>query len=87
MARLPLLAQNADCPTVAALAQVDNPYYDFSDMVRRLSGVNTSFTPPANPPVYHVGDRETFYMPSDDSYVESRFGRFYAGGFTGKQGG
>lgn len=59
---LPALSQDAEYPTLEALAQLEIPAFDFSDMVGRMSGIDTSYAPPANPTQYEIGDRETFRL-------------------------
>ncbi len=59
---LPLAAQESEYPTLEALANLEVPAFDYVDMVGRMSGIDTSYAPPANPPPYEVGDRETFRL-------------------------
>ncbi len=63
-------AQSADYPTLDALSELDVPYYSYADMIRRISDVDISFTPPSSPPDYQIGDQESFYLPTDDSYEQ-----------------
>lgn len=62
---LAIQAQDSEFPTLDALANLEIPGYSFVDMVRRLSWQDANYTPPANPPVYEIGDRETFMLPID----------------------
>ncbi|MCY3782018.1 MAG: hypothetical protein OXG78_17015, partial [Chloroflexi bacterium] len=68
LSHLPIAAQSADFPTLDALSELDVPYYSYEDMIRRISHSDIRFTPASSPPVYQVGDRESFYLPVDDSY-------------------
>ena len=56
----PLHAQDSDYPTLDALAKVEIPIFNYADMVGRMSRIDTSYTPPASPPKYTLGDTETF---------------------------
>ena len=68
----PALAQDADYPTLAALADLEVPALDYVDMVGRMTGVNTELAPPAEPPHYEIGDREVFMLPmGEDIAFES----------------
>ncbi len=58
----PALAQDADYPTLAALANLEVPAFDYAEMVARMSGKDTSYAPPTEPPHYEIGDRETFTL-------------------------
>ena len=58
----PALAQDADYPTLAAMANLEVPAFDYVDMVGRMTGKDTGFAPPAEPPHYEVGDREVFTL-------------------------
>ena len=60
--QLPTLGQDADYPTLAALANLEVPAFDFVDMIGRMSGKDTSFAPPTDPPHYAIGDFETFTL-------------------------
>lgn len=69
---LPALAQDAEYPTVEALAMMEIPAFDYADMVGRMSGANASQAPPANPPQYEIGAREPFILVfGEDIYYES----------------
>ena len=69
---LPALSQDAEYPTVEALANVAVPYFDYVDMVNRMSGPQAIHVPPENPPQYEVGDRERFTLIwGEDIYYES----------------
>ena len=58
----PALAQDAEYPTLAALANLEVPAFDYVDMVGRMSGKDTSYAPPTEPPHYEIGDSETFTL-------------------------
>lgn len=60
--QLSLLAQNSDFPTLEALAKVELPAFDYVDVVDRMSPMDVRHVPPASPPAYSVGDRETFRL-------------------------
>jgi len=60
--QFPALAQEADYPTLEALANLEVPPFDYVDMVGRMSGKDTSHAPPAEPPHYEIGDREVFTL-------------------------
>lgn len=60
--QLPALAQDARYPTLDALAKLEVPAFDYADMVSRMSGKDTSYAPPTEPPHYEIGDRETFML-------------------------
>ncbi|MCY4020481.1 MAG: immune inhibitor A [Chloroflexi bacterium] len=66
------LAQDVDFPTLDALAKVEIPTFNFAEMVGRMSRIDTSYTPPANPPKYSLGDTETFNvdMGADEISVQ-----------------
>ncbi len=66
------LAQDGDFPTLDELATMEIPRFDFAEMVGRMSRIDTSYTPPANPPDYAVGDIETFIvdMGADEDSVQ-----------------
>ena len=69
---LPALSQDAEYPTVEALAMMEIPAFDYADMVGRMSGTNASQAPPANPPQYDIGAREPFILVfGEDIYYES----------------
>ncbi len=59
---LPALAQEADYPTLDALANMEVPPVDYADLVGRMNNVHTSYQAPTDPPQYKVGDREAFRM-------------------------
>ena len=66
---LPLQAQNTEYPTLDAMADVEIPAFDYMDMVGRMLVTDPSYTPPANPPEYELGDREVFrvFMGADET--------------------
>lgn len=69
---MPALSQDAEYPTVEALANVTVPYFDYVDMVNRMSGPQAIHVPPENPPKYEVGDRKTFTLVwGKDIYYET----------------
>lgn len=59
---LPALAQDGEYPTLAALANMRVPAFDYVDMVDRMSPMNTDHSPPAERPQYEIGDREQFRL-------------------------
>lgn len=59
---LPTFAQDADFPTLAALANLDVPAFRYADMVDRMSWQNPNYNPPSQPPNYELGDREWFRL-------------------------
>ena len=68
---LPALAQDAAYPTLEALATLEIPAFSYVDMVGRMSGRDTSYAPPAEPPVYEIGARESFTLIwGQDIYFE-----------------
>ena len=60
--QLPLLAQRSEFPTLDALAAIDLPAFDYVEAVDRMSPMDVNHTPPASPPDYALGDRETFRL-------------------------
>ena len=67
---LPAGAQDSEYPTLDALAKLEIPAFDRADVVRRLSRIDTSHTPPSAPPDYQIGDRESFNVPLRDGEKE-----------------
>lgn len=63
---LPLAAQESEFPTLAALEQLEIPFYDYADMLRRLSGFNPTYSLPTAAPDYQIGDRWAFTVPAND---------------------
>ncbi len=63
-------AQDHDFPTLAALASLDVPAFDFVDMASRMSTLDANPAPPAEPPQYSIGDRRTLnlYFSRDGEY-------------------
>lgn len=59
---LPLAAQESEFPTLAALADVDVPAFQFVEMVGRMSSEDTHFTPPAEPARYEIGQRDSLRL-------------------------
>ena len=59
---LPTQSQDAEFPTLEALANLDIPAFDYAEMVGRMSSANPNHVPPANPPHYEIGDREWFNL-------------------------
>lgn len=70
--QLPMRAQDADYPTLAALTNLEIPAFDFVDMVDRLSRKNTDYTPPESPPQYELGDRERFTLSYGEDFDDKR---------------
>ena len=58
--RSTILAQDSDYPSLDAVAKVEIPTFNYVDMVGRMSRIDTSYTPPASPPKYTLGDTQTF---------------------------
>ncbi len=58
--QLSLHAQDSEFPTLDAWANMTVPAFNYADMVGRMSRIDTSYTPPASPPKYTLGDTETF---------------------------
>ena len=65
MLAAPIWAQEMVFPTLDELADLQIPGYDYADLVQRLSWRDISHTPPAAPPVYQIGDTETFRVPTE----------------------
>ena len=63
----PAGAQEHDFPTLEALASLEIPPFDYVDLLRRLSRIRDYYEPPSEPPVYQVGDRESFTLPAGDN--------------------
>lgn len=55
-------AQEADYPTLAALADLDAPPFRYADMIDRMSWMNPNHVPPTQPPHHEIGDREWFRL-------------------------
>jgi len=64
----PALSQDADYPTLEALANLDVPAFDYADMVARFSRREYSHAPPASPPDYEIGDSRILRL----SFAEDR---------------
>ena len=47
-------------PRLTPVAKVEIPTFNYVDMVGRMSRIDTSYTPPASPPKYTLGDTQTF---------------------------
>ena len=62
------LSQEADFPTLAALAQLEIPPFSYPEMVGRMSDVDTTHVPPADPPVYKIGERDDFWLSFGEDY-------------------
>ena len=58
----PIQAQEDEFPTLDALAELQIPEYDHADFTSRFEEVDISFSPPSSPPLYQVGDRESFFV-------------------------
>ena len=65
------MAQENSYPSLAALEKAEIPAYDYMDSIRRLFGYKSSYTPPTRPPVYQVGDSDTFAIIGGDGREES----------------
>ncbi len=63
-------AQDSKFPTLDALANLEIPAFDYGDLVRRLSWIKSTYSPPSGPPQHQVGDRESFMMPTGDKAGE-----------------
>ena len=69
---LPALSQDVDYPTLEALATLEVPPFDYVEMVGRMTRQHPVHVPPANPPQYEIGDRESFILIwGQDIYYES----------------
>jgi len=69
---LPALAQDADYPTLGALANLEVPAFNYVEMLDRMTRQDPVHVPPANPPEYEIGARESFTMVlGQDLYYES----------------
>ncbi len=64
----PALAQDAVFPTQAALAHLEIPAFRYAEMVGRMSDIDPTHVPPANPPAYEVGARDAFWLAFRDDY-------------------
>ena len=62
----PAGAQDSDFPTLDALASLEIPAYLYVDTTRRLSWIDTNHIPPSSPPIYAIGDRESFMVRVND---------------------
>ena len=70
---LPTQSQDAEFPTLEALANLDIPAFDYAEMVGRMSSTNPNHVPPANPPHYEIGDQEWFNLVfGQDLDIESK---------------
>lgn len=70
--RLPLQAQDADFPTLDALANLEVPPFDYIEMLDRMTLQDPVHVPPADPPQYKIGARESFTLIlGEDIYYES----------------
>ena len=69
--QLPALAQDADYPTLGALANLEVPAFDYADMVGRMTGKDTSHTPPAEPPKYEIGDSRTLSLSFSNDWEDT----------------
>ena len=59
---MPLIAQESEYPTLAALETVDVPAFDFVEMLGRMSGRNTDHRPPDQPARYEIGQRDNLRL-------------------------
>ncbi|MCY4061669.1 MAG: immune inhibitor A [Chloroflexi bacterium] len=64
----PALAQDANFPTLEALAQLEIPAFSYSEMVGRMSDIDPTHVPPANPPAYEIGARDSFWLDFGEDY-------------------
>ena len=60
--QLPYQAQDILFPSLEALNNLEVPAFDYANMVSRMTGEDTSHVPPAEPPYYEIGDRESFTL-------------------------
>lgn len=67
---MPLQAQDNEYPTLDALAKLEIPAYDYVDLARRVSRIESRHIPPSNPPAYQIGDRDSFMLPASQDYSE-----------------
>ena len=58
----PIQAQVDEYPTLGALAELEIPGYNHADFISRFEEVDISISPPSSPPLYQVGDRESFFV-------------------------
>ena len=70
--QLPALAQEADYPTLEALATIDVPPFDHVDMVKRMTSKNVDHTPPAEPPTFEIGDRDAMWLGFGQDFEPKR---------------
>ena len=64
--QLLLLAQDSYFPTLDELEDLRVPSFDYAAMIGRMSRMNPEHIPPESPPVYAIGDRETFRISFRD---------------------
>ncbi len=64
-------AQETPYPSLAALEKAEIPAYDFMDSIARLFGYRSSYKPPSSPPVYEIGDKESFGIIGNDGRADS----------------
>ena len=62
---LPARAQNADYPTLDALAKLNVPAFRYTDMLGRMSTSDPSYEPPAEPPQYESAISISFGWTSE----------------------
>ncbi len=65
-----IFGQNADFLTLEALAELQIPALDYVDVAQRFTSYDQGHTLSVNPPVYHIGDSQSFYVPVDDQWTE-----------------
>ncbi len=70
--QLPALAQDADYPTLEALATIDIPPFDHAVMARRMKSKTVDSTPPAEPPAHEIGDREYLWLGFGQDFEPKR---------------
>ena len=67
---LPILSQEADYPTLAAIENLRVPPFDYAEMVKRFSRLATDHSPPATPAEYEIGDSRVLHLSFDDDWSE-----------------
>lgn len=65
---MPALGQEAEYPTLEALANLEIPAFDYADMVSRFSRRATGHKPPATPPEYAIGDSRVLQLSFEDDW-------------------
>ena len=70
--QVPLWAQDSEFPTLAELANVEIPAYEYDDTARRFSGIRGRHRVPSSPPDYTIGAREFMWIPGGESGEHSK---------------